>query len=774
MSVWFKRYSSTAVSSIALACALTAPEAASAQGEPGETSVAVEGQPEGAAAASDNPFNVITVTAERREQSLQDSSLALQVLGSDELDRANVTQVHDLNTLVPGLQIGSGGNAPQIYIRGVGDFAASALSNPAVAVNIDGVYIARPQGVNSQFYDLQRIEVLKGPQGTLYGRNASGGAINLISNRPSLGGVEGYVGVTYGNYDNRQLEAAVNVPLGQTVAARLAVAAVDRDGYLSDGTDDDERVAGRLRMLWEPSASTSLMLNADYANEGGNGPGYVMLPGPPGTDEWTSTSSPEANAQLAAQPPIGFLLPPTADDSFRDNEFWNVSAELNADVGFATLTVLPAYRHAEYSERNYPAGLRNTLPGTTAEQISLEARLGNSSDRLTWVVGGYFFDEKQDSEQQIFQGMFQDNRVPANIKVRSYAAFGQATVSLTEAFRLIGGVRYTYERNRTAGAIYTFVPPFPVPPEDLPVLQLAFGGRTSFDALNWRAGAEFDVTPDSMLFATVSTGFKAGGFNQTIAPDDIYDPEKITAFEIGSRNTFLDGRLILNFEGFWWKLRDSQIAHVKFDPAGNINLVTDNAGEAEIRGANVELRAALSDSDTLRFFAEYNDAEYTDFTYDTAFSIFGAPLFNPQSTGCPVSAPFSGSTFGTQAATIDCSGFQMPRAPKWSGAATYAHTFDLARGDTVVLDGTAQFASSRWLGFDYVAPERADGYVTFDANLTYTAPDERWSVAAYVRNIGNEAVYTGAGVHAFAPPLTYATIAPPRTYGVRLRYTFGS
>ena len=213
---------------------------------------------------------------------------------------------------------------------------------------------------------------------------------------------------------------------------------------------------------------------------------------------------------------------------------------------------------------------------------------------------------------------------------------------------------------------------------------------------------------------------------------------------------------------------------MKFDPAGNINLVTDNAGEAEIRGANVELRAALSDSDTLRFFAEYNDAEYTDFTYDTAFSIFGAPLFNPQSTGCPVSAPFSGSTFGTQAATIDCSGFQMPRAPKWSGAATYAHTFDLARGDTVVLDGTAQFASSRWLGFDYVAPERADGYVTFDANLTYTAPDERWSVAAYVRNIGNEAVYTGAGVHAFAPPLTYATIAPPRTYGVRLRYTFGS
>jgi iron complex outermembrane receptor protein len=747
---------------------------ATAMGLPFGAHAQSEAVAEDAGEQTDDAIPVIIVTAERREQALQDTSLAIQVVTAQELERANLTQVHDLNTLVPGLQIGSGGNAPQIYIRGVGDFAASALSNPAVAVNIDGVYVARPQAVNSLFYDLQRIEVLKGPQGTLYGRNASGGAINLISNRPSLAGLDGYIGLTYGNYDNKQLEAAVNVPLGQTVAARLAFFAVDRDGYLSDGTDDDERVAGRLRVLWEPNASTSLLLNADYASESGNGPGYVMLPGPPGTDEWTSTSSPQANAQLAAQPPIGFLLPPTVDDSFRDNKFWNVSAEFNTDLGFATLTVLPAYRHAEYSERNYPAGLRNTLPGTTAEQVSVETRLGNSTDRLTWTVGGYFFDERQDSEQQIFQGIFQDNRVPANIKIRSYAAFGQATVSPTDAFRLIGGLRYTYERNRTAGAIFTFVPPFPVPPEDLPVLQLAFGGRTSFDALTWRAGAEFDVTPDSMLFATVSTGFKAGGFNQTIAPDDVYDPEKITAFEIGSRNTFLDGRLIVNFEGFWWKLRDAQIAHVKFDPAGNINLVTDNAGEAEIKGANVELRAALSEHDSLRFFAEYNHAEYTDFRYDTAFSIFGAPLFNPLSTGCAVSAPFPGSTFGTQAATINCSGFQMPRAPKWSGAATYAHTFDLPRGDTIVLDGTMQFASSRWLGFDYVEPEHVGGYATFDANLTYTSPNLDWSVAAFARNIGDEAVYTGAGVHAFAPPLTYATIAPPRTYGVRLRYNFGN
>lgn len=720
-----------------------------------------------------SPIQDIIVTAERREQSLQDSSLSLQVLSADQLEKSNLTQASDLNTLVPGLQIGGGGNSPQIYIRGVGDFAASALSNPAVAVNIDGIYIGRPQAVNSQFYDLARVEVLKGPQGTLYGRNASGGAINLISNRPSLNGIEGYIGATYGNYDNKQLEGAINLPLGETLAARFAFQAVDRDGYLSDGTDDDQRIAGRLRVLWEPNAAISLLLNADYAKEDGKGPGYVMLPTPAGTDKWTSTSSPEANAALAAQPPIGFLLPPTVDDSFRDNEFWNLSAEFNADLGFATLTVLPAYRHSEYAERNYPAGLRNTFPGNTAKQVSVETRLGNSSERLDWVIGGYFYDEKQDSEQQIYQGTFQDSVTLALPRIRSYAAFGQATFSVTNKLRLIGGLRYTYERNELSGQLLTYVPAFPVPPEDLPVLQIAFGGKKSFDSLNWKAGAEFDLTPDNMLFATASTGFKAGGFNQTIEPDATYDPEKITAFEIGSRNEFLDGRLILNFEGFWWKLKDSQIAHVKFDPAGNINLVTDNAGRAEIKGFNVELQAALSDNDTLRFFAEYNHAKYKDFAFETAYSIFGTPLFNPLSTGCDVSAPYPGSTFGTQAATIDCSGFQMPRAPKWTGAATYAHTFDLPGGATVVFDATSQFASKRWLGFDYVAPEHVDGYVTFDANLTYTAPERRWSVAAFVRNIGKEAVYTGAGVHAFAPPLTYATIAPPRTFGVRLRYNFG-
>src|SRR5687767_5424739 len=178
----------------------------------------------------------VVVTAQRREETLQKSSLSSQVLSDEELWRAGVAHSSDLNRLIPGIQIAGGGNAAQIYIRGVGDFAASPLSNPAVAVNVDGVYISRPQGVNSNFYDLARLEVLRGPQGTLYGRNASGGALNLVTNRPSLDGVEGWVGLGAGNYSLFEAQGAINVPLGETVAIRAAGNVVERDGYLSDDT----------------------------------------------------------------------------------------------------------------------------------------------------------------------------------------------------------------------------------------------------------------------------------------------------------------------------------------------------------------------------------------------------------------------------------------------------------------------------------------------------------------------------------------------------------
>ena len=176
----------------------------------------------GSAPTDDAGLVEIVVTAERREESLQKTSVALQVLSAQELQNAGVVQMQDLSTIVPGLQIGQGGAATQIYIRGVGDLGTTPITNPAVATNLDGVYVARPQAVDGHFFDIARVEVLKGPQGTLYGRNASGGAINIITTRPSLEGFGGYGDVEFGNYSEVLAEGAVNLPLSSEIALRIS------------------------------------------------------------------------------------------------------------------------------------------------------------------------------------------------------------------------------------------------------------------------------------------------------------------------------------------------------------------------------------------------------------------------------------------------------------------------------------------------------------------------------------------------------------------------
>jgi iron complex outermembrane receptor protein len=210
----------------------------------------------------------ILVTAERREETVQRTSLALSVLRAEQLKVGGVTQANDLASLVPGLTISNAGGIVQTYLRGVGSFATDARAEPSIAYNLNGVYIARPAGIGSVFFDLDRVEVLKGPQGTLYGRNASGGAINIITNKPKFefgasALVEG------GNFSDINGQGYVNVPLSDTVAFRLAGQMSERDGYLSDGYDDEDTEAARLMGLWEPSEKFSLLFTGEYTSVGG-------------------------------------------------------------------------------------------------------------------------------------------------------------------------------------------------------------------------------------------------------------------------------------------------------------------------------------------------------------------------------------------------------------------------------------------------------------------------------------------------------------------------
>ncbi len=765
-----RRHPRLAASLIALMPGVVRGQDALPQGTPAVAS------PANATAQNNDPAGIadIVVTAERRETSVQKTPLTIQVLSGAQLVEAGINDTADLQKLTSGVQIGKSGASTQIFIRGVGSFAASPLSTPGVAFNVDGVYVGRPDGTSGNFYDLSRVEVLKGPQGTLYGRNATGGSINLITNAPLLdqnsieGSIEG------GNYSYVHATGAINVAIGETAALRGSFNIINRDGFISDGTNDDKEQAGRLRFKWKPTSTITLLLNGDYSHLGGKGGDYVYLPLRPGASPYEAVTTPAANAYLRTFGPASALIDPSLPDNFQDTTLYNISAQLDAQLPFATLTVLPAFR---YVDSNYLTHFTTELTNHSVDrQRSVEVRLGNSSPRLTWVVGGYFFNEDAPNSVQLTRtSQFLQNYIIENSpSTTSYAAFGQATYEIVDRLRLIGGARYTNEQKSFNGSLTNrATTPF--------VVAETFGGQRTFNNVSYKAGAEFDITSQKLVFATYSTGFKSGGFSQNVAPNT-YDPEKLRAAEIGFRNRFLDNRLQLNFGVFHWKYSGIQDSRPAFDNLGNLNLITFNSGDATIYGGTTDIVVKPSSADTFSLSSEYAHSRYDQFAYLTP-----APFFNPKGTGCAVSGPYlPGQTLPVAAGgklvsprpipeyLSNCAGFPVARTPKFSGTMAYSHVVTLPSAATIAFDANLTFASARYLTIDFTQTEYDRAYALLNANVTYTSANGRLSVALFGRNLTDTVYYTGGLQSPLVPPLLAANIGSPRTYGVRVGFRFGS
>lgn len=760
------------------------------------------GQPQ---ASENEGIGDIVVTAQRREETVQRTALSIEVFKGSDLANQGIAQPDDLTKLAVGVQVG-GGSTSQFYVRGVGDFGVVATANPAVVTSLDGVAIARAQAIAGNFFDLERVEILKGPQGTLYGRNANGGAVNLLSAKPRLGQFSGYMNAGYGNYDALGLEGAVNLPVGNDFAVRLSGQLADRDGYLSDGTEDDKHESVRLQGLYE-SGPLSVRLLGTYTHLGGKGSGLAVIPQIPGQSAWTGSASAAASdyylaiAQSnfiasggAAPPPFVFDRPDT-NSLFQDIESWSVSGQLDYDFGGAALTVIPAYRntHARYSLQpsfNYAPG-GNGTDGDRSDQYSLETRLSNSSDKFKWVLGAFVFAEDQSTEFTVNTGLIQRFRISSHLSTRSYALFGEGTYNLTDAFRVTGGVRYTSDKRALADFEKYAVSPtvtgnpgplavpclppagFPVGTECNLLPPLSFDSDRTFKRATWRAGIEFDVGPQSMLFANIATGFKAGGFNQAVDPSNVnrvlsFNPEKLTAYTVGLRNRFLDNMVQLNLEGFYWDYNDLQLTRLILDGSGNLALTTQNAGQARVYGLNADLRVKPAAGTTLHAGVEYLNSRYTDFAFAQA-----ALVTPPGSTGCAVSpSSLPPSPIGPFV-DVNCSGLPLVRAPKWSGNVGFNQVVDLSRGN-IVFDTDVAFASGRYTSTAFVPNSKVDGYANWSASLTYNAPDDRWFVSGYVRNITNAKMYTGGGgdQSPFVTGYVTSSIGAPRTYGVRLGLSF--
>lgn len=714
-----------------------------------------------AAAETTEGLGDIIVTANRREQSVQSSSLAIEVLGGEQIAQQGVTKVADLQNAVPSLSTASSGQNISTYIRGVGSFSTDANADSSIAYNINGVFISRPAGVGAVFFDLERVEVLKGPQGTLYGRNASGGAINLITRRPTFDWQADYM-LEAGNYDRIRLEGAVSGPLSDTLAIRLAGQHSEHDGYLSDGYNDEEATSARLSLLWEPSAATSLLVVGEYTELGGHGSAGAFRSSRQAepADPWTGPSE--------APPPAAEIIGP--DDittaGYVDTRIAAVSAELNVDLGFATMTFIPAYRDTKPRTLTFQPGFYFEI-FETAEQQSYELRFANESDRLKWVVGAYYFDENQTQDYTLLARPIQQNRVITQLSTEAYALFGELTFGLTDAFRLIGGLRYSHDDKEQAG---TSLATLPVP------VTINNAGQRTDENVSYRVGFEYDVGLSNMLFGTVATGYKAGGFFPSVlAPNNTFKPEEIRAFTLGSRNRFFGNRLQVNAEAFYWEYDDKQERFLGVLPSGGTGLLTTNAGAATIFGANLDVVARLGDG-TLRLNAEYLNTEYDDFTFTAVTAGPGAAFgYSPLATSCAI-GPRVPINPAVATNMIDCSGQPLPHAPKWTGSVSYTHPIPLPNGDNLIPAASARVASGMFLSPDFIPSARDDGYAVFDASLTYESR-LGFSVTAWVRNIGDTAIYSGGYRYPFSlpaqfggdPTLFYADIRPPRTFGMTIR-----
>ena len=750
-------------------------------------------------ARASNELNVITVTAQRRSENLQNAAIAITAVDSDQLVRAGVTDTNQLTQVAPALQVGTvSGSANIFYLRGVGNYTTNSLADAAVSFNVDGVPYARSQAAQGVFYDLERVEVLKGPQGILYGRNSTGGAINVITAKPRIGETSGFVQGEYGNYHAYNATAAVNVPLGQHAALRLSGNLAEHDGYYSDGTGDDKSQAVRAQLASEIGDSIHLLVGADYAHQsrGGAGSTIVGLD----RDQRIGVFDPRADAVIASKYIFlaGDFLHPLPDAQFpayRDNDFWGIYAQADIETPIGTVTVLPAYRKTKLNERNYAiaSGIFDAMDST---QTSLEVRLAsNNKGPLEYILGAFYLHEKTD-EAPIYNYQYFVGGGLFRSDTKSYAAFGQLTFNVSERLRLTAGARYTIDDKKALIDIanITVICPAsftggaclgtPTIREDqfpdvaytpggqlIPVQPWGSSGailtastsfltpKKTFKKPTFRAGIEYDAAERSLLYATFETGFKAGGFFSTI-DNPVFRPETISAFTIGSKNTFAGNRIQLNAEAFYWVYKDQQVFHLSTNRLGGVEFVTDNVGKTNIWGIELDTRFRVSKGTTVFGTLQYLNAKYKDFVYNQP-AVTGPPV-----TGCPVTGPVSGLY------AVDCSGRTAPNAPKWTLSGGIEQIIPVGSNEFVInLD--ARYQSGIYTGFEQLPSQYQGGYAIVNGQVRYELMNSRLSIAAFVNNLFDVEAAAFSLPHPRAgAALVTENLRPPRTYGVRLRYDF--
>ena len=698
-------------------------------------------------AEADVALPTIVVTAQKRKEKLQDVPIAVTAFDSRDLEKIEAGDMRDIAIRTPGFtmtlfNVGE----PQYSIRGVGSTSDSAAGEASVAVFVDEIFIGRPAGANFGFLDLERIEVLRGPQGTLFGRNTSGGAISVTTARPSHTPSSKFY-ASYGNYNAVEASGVINAPLNERVAARLSLGYRDHGGYshhILTGADLDggSNASARFQLLIDASSATSILLRADAASDRGDGLARVPFPVFP----TTATSAliralyPEdTNLRLAYSDPA----------SFQNRDVHGASAHIEHELGFGTLASISAYRRTKLAQLEDlsvlpPPWVLVSLDRVdeTARQFSQELRLASSPGReFTWVAGLYYFTESVVRDESFYTRF---SLVPPaggnvlfnqDVSNKSSAIFGQLDYPVARDLNLSVGLRQTHDYKRADQAAINLdaadatpgIPLFPGQPYHIVASK-------SWNALTGKFGLDYRMDRDKLLYASVSRGYKSGMFpsqNNSIQSVAVpLEPERVWNYEVGVKTEWLDRRLRLNANAFALDYKDLQ----QFNLTPQLVLVAFSV-DAKIKGAEIEMLAAPAKWLMLGANASYLDTRVTNGVF-AGFNLNGNRLARSPQTTCNI--------FG-EASTEVAGGMLSARV-------------DYARKDRFYTDA----ANS--------ATNLVPAYSLVDARLAYAPRGSGLEFSIWGKNLSNTLyqshviAFLGNG---------FSLFAPPRTVGASLSWNFG-
>jgi len=711
----------------------------------------------------------IVVSAQRREQNIQTTPVSVIAFSGPQLEKANVVDLVDLNTKLPNLNVagagGAGTNNASFAVRGLGSGSRNSPNTEnSVGLYIDDVYYGKTDGAILDVIDVERIEVLRGPQGTLFGRNSTAGAIRYITKKPTLDETFGDLAVTLGSYDRLDLKGYLNTAISDNVALGLSIASLNRNGYVDNvitgadlGDQNTEAIRGNLYI--QASDNLDVWLAVDWSRADENGPPTVATDVnlTPNGGIWGAPFAATELAENLAEFGFNQANVPTGNrfESYAAGEHFSKRESVGASLTIAyqlsddvTLKSVTSYRDLNnrfgYDMDAVPAELVERIAERDIRVFTEELQVSGSTDTLNWIAGVFYLNEKVTAFQENFRMV---NAATGNVgisgsqlvdphKTESYAVFAQATYQLSDQWGITAGLRYTNDEKDQS--VFTTGPG-----QTIDDVVLVSAASDSWDAVTGRFSIEYTASDDLFVFGSYSRGFRAGGLNDEgpTTPFSSYNPEFIDAFELGLRSDWMDQRIRLNLTAFYTDAKDLQFT-VLLDQNDNATVIA-NAGSAEIYGLEAEVSAVLSENVLIGFNGGYLKTKYKE-----------VPELSDELVPIQV-------------------GDSLTNAPEFSFN-VYADINIPVQSGELALNVNYGYKDD-YTTFPGLASE-VSAFGLLGANLTYEPNKYNWSISVFGTNLTNadyENIVMDIG-GTIGAALGFRMIEPgrPREWGVRFKYDF--